>query len=44
MKKRKIQIAAGFVLLMTAVLINTQKEWLRITLFVLAYLTVGWHT
>ncbi len=42
MKKRKIQIAAGFVLLMTAVLINTQKEWLRITLFVLAYLTVGW--
>lgn len=39
MKKPKIQIAVGLVLLLTAVLINTQKEWVRIwgllTLFVL---------
>ncbi len=42
MKKPKIQIAVGLVLLLTAVLINTQKEWVRIVLFALAYLTVGW--
>lgn len=42
MKKSKIQIAVGLVLLLTAVLINTQKEWVRIVLFALAYLTVGW--
>lgn len=42
MKRRKIQIAAGFALLLIAVLINTSREWLRISLFVIAYLSVGW--
>ncbi len=42
MKRRKIQIVAGIALLLTAVLINTNKEWLRISLFVLTYLIVGW--
>lgn len=42
MKRRKIQIVVGLALLLIAVLINTSREWLRISLFVMAYLSVGW--